>query len=91
MYIEFALPTRDQHMRSVAIALNIIETELKAWSEKYGIPYTSKTVKLFHRVCFESDNLYTFFTVTWNPRSYTARRWRFVVDLNNKTNFGSSV
>lgn len=93
MYIEFALPSNPAftNNRPIAIALNIIETELKAWGDHYGISYTSKTVKLFHRVCFEREDLYSFFAVTWKPKSYTAGRWRFVVDLNNKTNFESSV
>ena len=94
MYIEFALPANPvfTNTRPIEIALKIIKAELNDWSEHHGIPYTSKTVKMFHRVCFEREDLYTFFAVTWKPKSYyTAGRWRFVVDLNNKTNFESSV
>jgi hypothetical protein len=89
MYIEFQLS--DITKNSASHILMVIERELEKWSQHHNIAYRSKTVKLTHRVTFDDDNLYSFFGITWNPKSYAAQRWRFVVDLNNKTSFDSSV
>ena len=89
MYIEFKLSDLTQN--SASHMLDIIERELEKWSKQHNITYRSKTVKLTHRVTFDDDALYSFFGITFNPPNWVSRRWRFVVDLNNKTSFDSSV
>ncbi len=90
MYIEFELPTGSSGM-AAQNADYIINRTLKAWSERYQIPYRSKHVKYFKRVTFEDDAHYAFFAMTWNPdrRYYALSRWRIVSDLNNKIQFDS--
>ena len=65
--------------------LYAIRDSLLAWSVKHDIPYTQKTIKHTHRVAFDNDEFYTFFTLTWNPRGYhVLSQFRIVSDLNNK-------
>lgn len=81
MYIEFALSKG-----SAAQSLLIIRKSLVDWGAKYNIPYTEKTIKYTHRVCFKDSQHYSFFAMTWNPeKRYNALcNWRFITDLNNK-------
>jgi hypothetical protein len=44
-----------------------IKQALAQWQEKYDIPFQTKTVKNITRVVFASDELYSFFAITWNP------------------------
>lgn len=92
MYIEFSLPT-GAAAQAAGHANMIINNHLVLWSQKYQIPYTTKIVKFTKRVTFEQDEHYSLFALTWNPeRQYHAlSRWRIVSDLNNKTEFNSSV
>lgn len=84
MFIEFQLPTGSSGM-AADMRLHTIKRELAKWSERYGIPYTSKTVKYTHRVCFEEDNLYNFFVMSWNPDgSDILNRFVIVSDRNNR-------
>lgn len=65
--------------------LYAIRDALLAWSTKHNIPYKQKTIKYTHRVTFDNDEFYTFFTLTWNPQeSHVLRQFRIVSDLNNK-------
>ena len=85
MYIEFQLPNGSAG-QAAAHSLTIIRRALAAWSQKYNIQYTEKTIKYTHRVCFEDDNQYSFFAMTWNPdrKYYALGKWRIISDLNNK-------
>ena len=79
MFIEFQLLDRP------GMPLHLIEKELNKWSQRYNIPYTSKTVKYTHRVCFEEDNIYNFFVMSWNPNgSDILNRYVVVSDRNNR-------
>ena len=62
MYLEFWLPNGQ---RPAGDQLLMLKHELVSWSQKYNIPYTEKTVKLTHRVCFNHPNEYTFFMMSW--------------------------
>jgi len=87
MYIEFdLLPDVDMAPgHRAATNLRIIQKEMQAWSERYGIPYREKTVKYTHRVTFDQDDSYTFWAMTWNPEQHeTLAQYRIVSDLNNK-------
>jgi hypothetical protein len=79
MFIEFHL------LDQPGMSLHLIEKELDKWSERYSIPYTSKTVKYTHRVCFEDDKLYGFFVMSWNPRGIDyLNQYVVVSDRNNR-------
>jgi hypothetical protein len=79
MFIEFQL------LDQPGMALHLIEQELDRWGKRYNIPYTSKTVKYTHRVCFEEDKLYDFFVMSWNPRGINyLNRYVVVSDRNNR-------
>ena len=84
MFIEFHLPTGSAGM-AAGMSLQRIKKELTQWSERYGITYTSKTVRYTHRVCFEEDKLYDFFVMSWNPKgSDILNRYVIVSDRNNR-------
>jgi hypothetical protein len=85
MYIEFRLP-EGASGQSPAHALLVIRRAIIDWSQKYNIPYTEKTIKHTHRVCFDSDEYYTFFGLTWVPRADYPNwtTYRLITDLNNK-------
>ena len=84
MFIEFQLPTGSAGM-AAGMMLQTIKRELTRWSERYDIPYTSKTVRYTHRVCFEEDKLYDFFVMSWNPKgSDILNRYVVVSDRNNR-------
>jgi len=84
MFIEFQLPTGSAGM-AAGMMLQTIKRELTQWSERYDIPYTSKTVRYTHRVCFEEDKLYEFFVMSWNPKgSDILNRYVVVSDRNNR-------
>lgn len=85
MLIEFQLPSGAGGM-AAAHALGIIKQELRAWSKKYNISYTEKTVKYTHRVCFDNDAVYSFFAVTWQPKGQKASWFQFklIPDRNNR-------
>ena len=72
MFIEFQL------LDLPGMPLELIKNEVEKWSERYSIPYTSKTVKYTYRVCFDQEKLYTFFATTWNNKfeyQLVDRRW----------------
>ena len=57
---------------------NDVNAALKEWQEKYDIPYQTKTVKNVTRVVFASDELYSFFAITWNPPYAYLKTYRVV-------------
>ncbi len=85
MLIEFQLPTGAGGM-SAAHALGVIKQELRAWSKKYQIPYTEKTVRYIHRVCFDDEKAYSFFAVTWRPKGRSTEwlKFKIIKDRNNR-------
>lgn len=85
MYIEFTL-LKGSAGQAAAYSLVLIRKALVEWGQKYNIPYTEKTVKYSHRVCFDDPKHYSFFSMTWNPekRYHALDKWRIITDLNNK-------
>ena len=61
MYIEF------RYAQS-AMLTAAINHEMHAWSDRYAIPYFTKTVKYGKRFTFNDDAHYSFFAMTWSPR-----------------------
>jgi hypothetical protein len=55
-----------------------IQDALDEWQEKYDIPYQIKTVKKVTRVVFASDELYSFFALSWNPPHAYLKTYRVV-------------
>jgi hypothetical protein len=70
MYIAFDLVSQ-QHW-------NDIQDALDEWQEKYDIPFQTKTVKLVTRVVFASDELYSFFALSWNPPYAYLKTYRII-------------
>ena len=70
MYIAFDL-VNQQHW-------NDIQDALDEWQKKYDIPFQIKTVKNVTRVVFASDELYSFFAITWNPPYAYLKTYRVV-------------
>ena len=67
MYIEFTLPT-GAGGQAAAYVNGLLNRELHAWSDQYGIPYNTKTVKYTKRITFDQEETYSFFAMTWNPK-----------------------
>jgi hypothetical protein len=61
MYIEFRYAPS-------AMLTAAINHEMHAWSDRYAIPYFTKTVKYGKRFTFDNDAHYSFFAMTWCPR-----------------------
>ena len=80
MYVEFRLP---REYYKAGAYLSRIKHAIVAWTDRYQIPYTEKTVKHTHRLCFEHDQHYEFFALTF-PQTHEALHFRIVSDLNNK-------
>jgi hypothetical protein len=79
MYIAFDLPQGGGSNGSAAAWMNhILHQELEIWYRKHTIAYQIKTVKYVTRVAFASDELYSFFALTWNPQNPTLRKYRVV-------------
>jgi len=70
MYIAFDL-VNFHHLTDIRDALD-------EWQEKYDIPFQIKTVKNVTRVAFASDELYSFFAITWNPPYAYLKTYRVV-------------
>ncbi len=70
MYILFQLPTGAGG--SAAQYTNyLLAKNLAAWSDCYSIAYTKKNHKYTVRVTFDNEETYSFFAMTWNPKSDT--------------------
>jgi len=79
MFIEFQL------LDQPGMPLQHIKNELEKWSKRYNIPYTCKTVRYTHRVCFEDDKLYGFFVLSWNTKGIDyLNQYVVVSDRNNR-------
>ena len=61
MYIAFDLYST--HLQDLNAALH-------AWSDRFDIPYNTKTVRYIKRVTFDLDDSYTFFAMTWDHAQF---------------------
>lgn len=83
MFIEFRLPSGAGGM-AAGISKGAIERAVKQWSQKYNIPFTSKTVRYTHRVCFDDDKYYSFFATTFLPPGNQAYwQYKIIKDRNH--------
>jgi len=55
--------------------LEDIKREVKAWADRYGVRYTYKTIKYYHRVGFDNEKNFSLFSMTWNPVDLELRPW----------------
>ena len=92
MYIEFKLSNHTT-AQGAAYETSILNRALHNWSDRFDIPYNTKTQKRIKRVTFDDDAYYSLFAMTWNvdQKFYILSRWRIVSDLNNKIEFDSAV
>lgn len=81
MYIEFSLPNGAAG-QAAAYSLRAIRKELEDWSLKHNIPYNEKLNKYIFKVTLADPEHYTFFGLTWEPRSYAATRFRLVEPMS---------
>lgn len=80
MYIEFQLPNESAG-QAAAHTLILVRRAVVDWAVKHDVPYTEKTIKYTHRVCFADDTMCNFFAL-----SYTGfGKFRIVDPLNNLT------
>ena len=83
MYLAFDLPHGGGDDGSSAAWWNhILHQELSIWYQKYTIAYQIKTVKWVTRVAFASDEMYSFFALTWNPTNPELRDYRVVEPMS---------
>ena len=73
MYLEFRLPTVGG--QAAMYANSLINKHLHAWSDQYGIPYNKKIHKYKVRVTFDDDKHYSFFALTWAPKTNKFSRY----------------
>lgn len=77
MFIEFELPNGAGGM-ATGYALSTIQKEFGEWAAQYDVPYKSKLHKYTWRVCFDQQEQYTFFQLSWKPKNSVALRYRLV-------------
>jgi hypothetical protein len=63
MYIEWQLPRDNTYIVRIWI-----HAEVMLWSEQHNIRVRFKTVKYTYRLILNSDEDYTFFALTFNPK-----------------------
>lgn len=68
MYLEFQLPTGAGGL-AAQYTSSLLARNLTAWSNRYNIPYNTKIHKWTMRVTFDNDEIYSFFAMTWSPKS----------------------
>lgn len=81
MYIEFRLPNGSAG-QAAAHSKRLIDIQMQEWSELHEIPYKTKLVKYTYRVIFDNPENYSFWALTWEPRSYSARRWSLIEPMS---------
>ena len=79
MYVEFRIP-REHYLAGPALLS--IRHSIVEWASQYQVPYTEKTIKYTHRLCFDKDELYDFFALTFPQGRFL--QYRIISDLNNK-------
>jgi hypothetical protein len=47
-----------------------LNAALHDWSDRYNTPYNTKTVRNIKRITFDSDETYTFFSMTWDHAQF---------------------
>ncbi len=77
MYIEFQLPNGAGGM-AAGHAVSVIKKAIAEWAEQYNITYRTKIHKYTFRVCLESDEHYTLFELSWNPKRPYLYTYRLV-------------
>ena len=70
MYLEFPIHTFNDRTN--------LELDLRTWSERYNIAYRSKYIKHTLRVTFDDNASYSFFAVTWNPKSSRVLEYQLI-------------
>jgi len=77
MFIEFELPNGAGGM-ATGYALSQLQTEINNWAGQYGVKYKTKLHKYTFRLCFENNEQYTFFQLSWNPVNSIGLRYKII-------------
>lgn len=83
MYIEFKLP-QGAAGHAANYALWEIKQEIEAWSMRYQIPYTQKTIKYTHRIGLNKPEHFSLFSMTWAPISKSSWLNYQIIDIVNQ-------
>ena len=81
MYIEFDLSQPDdptnKHDR-IGILVTCLNIDIDDWVRKHDIQYhKTKYHKNTYRLVLKNDEAYSHFALTWNPKYYISRRFKF--------------
>lgn len=84
MYLEFSIEsTVDQDISYYVMSL--IQLEIYNWARQYQVATQQKTVKNRHRLCFDRDELYSFFLMTFDFHNYShVVKLNLIKDPNNR-------
>lgn len=78
MYIEFRLPS-GAGGAAAGTALSHIRIDIDTWVTKFDIQHhRTKLHKYTYRLCLQSDQDYTQFALTWNPKYSASRNFVFI-------------
>jgi hypothetical protein len=78
MYIEFRLPS-GAGGAAAGTALSHIRIDIDTWVKKHSVQYhRTKLHKYTYRLCLQSDQDYTQFALTWNPKYSASRNFVFI-------------
>ena len=73
MYIEFQISTAIPRLWQ-----NVIDNDVRAWAEKFDIPYKTKIIKYTYRVILTCQEHYTLFGLSFD----SGIDWRFVEPMS---------
>jgi len=76
MYIRFQLPVYSGNLAAGTSIPDLgyhwlvqLKNAIAAWAKQHNVRYSQKTIKGEHRVTFDSDEIYTLFSLTWMPKN----------------------
>lgn len=76
MYIRFQLPLYSGDLAAGTSIPDLgyhwlvqLKNAIAAWAKQHNVRYSQKTIKGEHRVTFDSDEIYTLFSLTWMPKN----------------------
>lgn len=77
MYIEFRLPSGAGGAAAGHYSM-MIKKYIEDWASKYSVKYKIKIIKYTLRLCFESEENYSFFQLSWNPGNSYAQAYALI-------------
>ena len=77
MYIRFKLPSGAGGM-AAGHAAHSLKRSIEEWAVQHQIPYKTKIHKYTLRLCLTQDEHYTFFQLSWNPKTWYKDNYEIV-------------